>query len=625
MHRLFTNWKASGAILSSALAIGLLAPHSAAAVSMSPMTLQLTAGAAEGAINGHTVQLDEPPAVVNGKFYVPAKWVADALGLAMEWDNASSTIRFLADKAYIEFIPGRNIITVNGSELSFQSVAEIRNGRLLVDIEWLSQYADITYRFNAETNSVQLNYIGRPAGPYEESTLVKDEAQPNSRPVALFATGKQTYRLGEPVDYVDLSYDPDSEGLPVYDWTGKEDSFFTPGTHTVTLTVKDGKGNVSAPFSRTINVTDEVFVSENEYPLYFKPAGTLLNKSSLQLATPSLVTPKPAERLNSSDHPAQARSLLLGSSREPVTQKGFLTHGPVDGLTRLYPQYVNGTDSAVQFAILLRNTDVSSPVTVSTSRAAEAPISVYTSVQPHRIIEDFLGAEGSAIADMTVQPGQAVFYKLSSDVAPGQAFHGIYDISVSGPLEASYVMISPGEQPYDLGKYDNALLSGNVKGTTASADVDLEVDARYAAAPLAVGLGAITPTDEASSGAGQPSSGETPGTDADGSLPADSRSGTGAPTADGSLDVTAGVRYRLGVDTTRSTAVLLSPRDGYFQGAAKVNGNMIILPAGGLTPKDAILLHRTEPTDTFVDIELMSAGDTSTVLDVLIVPLENKQ
>ncbi|TDA70317.1 MAG: copper amine oxidase N-terminal domain-containing protein [Clostridia bacterium] len=49
-------------------------------------------------VNGREIQVDVPPQLINGRTMVPVRWVAEALGADVEWDEAAQTVR-IATKA----------------------------------------------------------------------------------------------------------------------------------------------------------------------------------------------------------------------------------------------------------------------------------------------------------------------------------------------------------------------------------------------------------------------------------------------------------------------------------------------------------------------------------------------
>ncbi|TDF99698.1 copper amine oxidase N-terminal domain-containing protein [Paenibacillus piri] len=590
MRRLLSAAVKPAALLGTALAAGLLIPRAAEAVSATTMQLQLFADQPQASVNGQNFNLDEPPAMIDGQFYAPARWLADTLRLSLDWDGDTRTIRLVAPKAFIEFDAPNNKIKVNGSSIPFDSVAVIRNDKLLVQLAWLAPYANLPFRYQDETKSVVANFIRQPSGPYQESQLRGDDAQPNSKPAAIFAFGKSEYRLGEPVDIIDLSYDPDAEGLPDYEWTGKQEAYFKPGVYTVTLRVSDGHGNRSEPFSKSVKVRDELYVGEDEYPFYFKPAGTTARAKAAWLDSVKSVGADAVTVRQSTERP-----LIRGSSAQPVTEKGYLYQDTIAKQARLSLQYANGLDKPARIAVVLRNESTTKPVKVTTQQLAESQPSVYAPLRAQKTLETFL-AGGSAADELSIEPGAAVFYKTSPVLAPGQAFQGLYDLASSGAVTVSYVLMEPEDKLYQLGSYRTIALKESGNGTYPVSEVGWQVDARTLTAPTAIGFGDST-VEATIAGTDALNKREAP-----------------APGF-------AGVHYRLELETGRPTTVAIHPRSGYFQGAIRVDGNVVAGPSGGLTSNDILIIHRTSLAKKNAVIELMAADGSQIPVDLVLIPL----
>ncbi|MFH5184482.1 stalk domain-containing protein [Paenibacillus sp. TAB 01] len=274
-NRNFIKAMTAAALCGTALTAGLQVPLTVEAVSAATTQLHIIPGKEEATVNGAASSLEEPAALIEDSIYVPARWLAEQLGLQLNWNETSRTVGLLTSKGYIEFNPDGDTVSVNGNRTAFEGSAAIRHDRLLVKLSWIAPWLDIAYKYDESTRGVAIQFVGQVSTAYKESDLTAEDMQVNSRPIAKFAFDKPVYRLGEPVKIVDLSYDPDAEGLPDYEWTGKEEAYFEPGTYTVTLKVKDGKGNESEPFTKSVQVADAPYLSKADFPYYAKPEGSV--------------------------------------------------------------------------------------------------------------------------------------------------------------------------------------------------------------------------------------------------------------------------------------------------------------------------------------------------------------
>jgi hypothetical protein len=60
---------------------------------------RLRVGSSEALVNGQMTTLDAPPRIVGGTTYVPLRFVSEALGANVVWDNAKRTVIITSDGA----------------------------------------------------------------------------------------------------------------------------------------------------------------------------------------------------------------------------------------------------------------------------------------------------------------------------------------------------------------------------------------------------------------------------------------------------------------------------------------------------------------------------------------------
>nr|CAA9277230.1 hypothetical protein AVDCRST_MAG63-3313 [uncultured Armatimonadetes bacterium] len=62
----------------------------------SKQQFRIRVGSNDALVNGENMTLDAPPRVTNGTTYVPLRFVSEALGAQVRWDNASRTVTITA-------------------------------------------------------------------------------------------------------------------------------------------------------------------------------------------------------------------------------------------------------------------------------------------------------------------------------------------------------------------------------------------------------------------------------------------------------------------------------------------------------------------------------------------------
>ncbi|MEF2244463.1 MULTISPECIES: stalk domain-containing protein [unclassified Paenibacillus] len=536
-------------------------------------------------LNGEAFTLDSPPIIRKGKTYVPAKFLGDAFGMKVEWIEKTRQIMMETPKFNIQFDTVNKEVFVNGQRFNFDDVAMLANGRLLIKLTWLSDYMGASYIYDHELRRVEVLHTRKPEGVY-------DPEEKNSTPVAKFALGKTEYRKGEPIKYINLSYDPDAEGLKL-EWKGREDVFFEAGTYPVTLTVTDKKGKVSVPFTKEIVVTDEVYLSEQEYPIYMQPVGGYVKTDWSTLYKYYLNLPDLPKKVTEDN----SRTLLMSDSPETFKELGILYQDKINGKGRLYADHINGTEETVSFAILATNTS-DHDVTIKTTNKGEVYPSIYAHLIGSEAMVDFLMGEDKQ-EQMVIPSGQTFVYKQFPDFHPSQGVNLMYDVETDGEIQFTFAADKAvSSAMLDLPKL---AFNGHIRGTFQTTGFDWKVDLseKGLTAPLklVLGDGKVDPFVQGY----------------------DPQRGTEAV-----LSGNYGTVYKIHSEKPRKMAIMLLAKGGYFKGPFKINGEMMKAPASGvLTAFDGmVMLAKTTGREQSLDIEFSPPAGSAFPINLIFYPLE---
>lgn len=541
----------------------------------------------EAMVGDDKVTLDVAPTIFDGSTYVPARFVGETLGFQVEWVQESRTIKMTPPGHLITMSPDQKTVEQDGVTVPFDSVARIVNGTLLVKLTWLADMTGVPYTYNAEMRRVEMLVVQRPNGVY-----IID--QQNSKPVAKFTTSKKVYRPGEPVKYIDLSYDPDAEGLVDFKWTGNQETFFDAGNHTITLQVQDGHGNKSAVYSDTILVEGAPYLSEFEYPIYNKPVGSFIKVGwDLYYAHYDKIP-----ELNKTMTYDKERTLLVSDCPEEIKEPGVLYQDVINGKSRLYDHHINSSGKSVTFMVYATNLS-DEPVTIKTTDKGEVWPSIYANLIGNEATVDFLSGPDKE-EKMVIPAGKTYVYSRMPTYLPGQGANVIYDVETDGPVKISFVAQETGAE-VPLEKLKPTLPTDHIRGTFPSANVAWNADLnRKLDAPvkLQIGNGKSDPFLQ--------------GVDALSSIPSVNYGNWG-------------VKYDIHIKNPPKMALMIMAKGGYFKGPVKVNGEMVLVPQSGvLTAFDGvIMLGRTTGTEDSLDIEFSPPGGSSLPVDLIMYPLRD--
>lgn len=535
-------------------------------------------------VNLQPIQLEAPPVALNGRTYLPTNFLSDILDVQVEWIPESKSIIMVTNYSYIEIDLKEERLNNNGLKLPFDDYINMENGHTYVQLNWIAEKIGALYTYDPHERKIEITHLQFPGDANVRDT---------STPVAKFTFGKQQYRIGEPVKLIDLSYDPDGEGL-TKKWIDNEKVYFKPGTYSVTLIVTDRSGRISEPYTKNITITDDVFLTEQLYPLYYQK-----EKTSFQTNLNFLSYKQIANEMTYDF----TRKLLVSDSPEMIIEKGILYQDHINGKGRLYANHVNGMKENVTFAILATN-NTDEDIKITTTNSGEVLPTPLVNLMGHIASVDYLLDENPDSFNL-VKSNQTIFYKLYPNFLPQYGINSFYDIETDGELTFTFIAMKDADlNGFEEGDYHYLAYDKHVRGTFPASDIYIEANKGEESftEPYRLSIG-----DE----------GFFPFIHGYDYLEQERES-----TNIGNY----GMTYHITIDNPGKVAVLLRPRGGPFKGPVKINEELVIVPSSGmLTPLSGVyLLQRTtnlgrEP----LEIELTPPAGSAFPVDLIFYPLED--
>lgn len=585
------NYRSLVLLMAFLMLSGLLAPF-AGAVSTSTIQLQLSVGSKQTVVNDEFgPDLEVPPVLIDAQIYVPLKEIGNRLGVSVEWNGTTNKVELTAPYVKAQFDIFNKQVGLNNTTIPFDGVAALQDGKLYVRLSWIGDVIGAKYKYDAITKQINIYYLQSPAG------LISDSSE-NSKPVAKFTFGKRVYRIGEPIKYIDLSYDPDAEGLVSYEWTGKKDAFFASGTYPVKLRVKDGNGRVSDEYSRNIVIEDKIYVPDSlAYKLNFQPEGTAFETTWSDIYAHFWSLPMLAKKVTEDN----SRKLIVSDSPETIKETGILYQDKVNGKARLYADHVNGMADKLQYVIIARNTNPTKPVSIKTTNKGEVYPSIYANLIGHEASVDFLLHDPIFDNGMTIPPGQALAYVRMPDFYPQQGVNVFYDVETDGEVEFSFVAMNPSAPTPtadSLNSYKPLDFAGNVRGSFSVSDVSWDVDLKDLNQPSRLIIG-------------------------DGKDDLFVKGYDTQRKQEVHNEGNYGVVYKIHLNKPPKMAVLILAMGGPFKGPFKINGEFHMVPNSGLLPafEKIQVLTRTTGTEEGMDIEFTPPAGSAFPIDLIFYPL----
>lgn len=126
--------------------------------------LQLTLNSKIMAINEINKELDVPPQIIEGRTYLPIRWVAEPLGAAVDWNGIEKKVTVQLKDVVIELWVGRNLARVNGNYKFIDPdnpkvVPLIIEGRTMLPIRFVAENLGCKVNWNPLTRTAAIIYF----------------------------------------------------------------------------------------------------------------------------------------------------------------------------------------------------------------------------------------------------------------------------------------------------------------------------------------------------------------------------------------------------------------------------------------------------------------------------------
>jgi exopolysaccharide biosynthesis protein len=104
-----------------------------------PTAVELTVDVKQATVNATVMALDQPPKIIDGRTYVPVRFVVDALGGRVQWEAAEKKVVIRRGEDWMELWVGDPIFLVNGSRVNGSTAPLISGGRTLLPLRVISE------------------------------------------------------------------------------------------------------------------------------------------------------------------------------------------------------------------------------------------------------------------------------------------------------------------------------------------------------------------------------------------------------------------------------------------------------------------------------------------------------
>jgi hypothetical protein len=90
-------------------------------------------------VNGVNKIMDVAPYIKAGRTYVPVRYLGEALGADVAWDEVTKTVTLTKGDKSVVLEIGSTIAKVNGADVQMDVAPEIVNGRTMLPARWVAE------------------------------------------------------------------------------------------------------------------------------------------------------------------------------------------------------------------------------------------------------------------------------------------------------------------------------------------------------------------------------------------------------------------------------------------------------------------------------------------------------
>ena len=116
--------------------------------------ITLTIGKTEATVWNETKSNDVAPIIRNDRTMLPARFVTENLGATVEWIGEEQKILITKDDMKIEIYIGSDKAYVNGEEVTLDSPAFIENDRTYTPVRFIAETLGVTVDWDEATQQV---------------------------------------------------------------------------------------------------------------------------------------------------------------------------------------------------------------------------------------------------------------------------------------------------------------------------------------------------------------------------------------------------------------------------------------------------------------------------------------
>ncbi|MCE5223975.1 hypothetical protein LLG10_07325 [bacterium] len=120
--------------------------------------IELQIGSRSAYVNQNRIELEAPPFTENGRTLVPLRFIGEAFGAKIDWEAETKKVTYSLGSTKIEVIIGSVIAVVNGEKKNLDVPPKLVNGRTFVPLRFISESFGASVIWEAETKKIYIEF-----------------------------------------------------------------------------------------------------------------------------------------------------------------------------------------------------------------------------------------------------------------------------------------------------------------------------------------------------------------------------------------------------------------------------------------------------------------------------------
>jgi uncharacterized Zn-binding protein involved in type VI secretion len=122
------------------------------------MVIVLTPGSTTATVNGQDIVLEAAPLVnaETGRTMIPLRFVSEQLGATVEWLKDTQQVQIVLNDVTILLTVGSNQVLVNGQPVEIDGPAEMIDGKVFVPLRFVSETLGATAEWDSAAQKITI-------------------------------------------------------------------------------------------------------------------------------------------------------------------------------------------------------------------------------------------------------------------------------------------------------------------------------------------------------------------------------------------------------------------------------------------------------------------------------------